>query len=104
MKLTNKQLMKAIVDFVDESDMDDDLSDHIADNIEIIEEQEPIVDHKTVSTSVIYKWVPTDQYFKVIFNESNSGYWRDSEKYDTNIYEVEPKTVTVTKWVVKENK
>lgn len=58
-----------------------------------------IVDHKTVHNSNVYKC--GDQFFEVTWYRSNTGYWRDSESEDPEVYEVEPFEVTKTEYRIK---
>lgn len=56
------------------------------------------IEHKSQYKEDVYQI--GEQYFAVLQQRDNSGYWSDGESYDPDVYEVKPQQVTVTKWVV----
>lgn len=55
------------------------------------------IEHKSQYKEDIYQI--DNQYFAVMIQRDNSGYWSDGETYDPEVYEVKPEQVTITKWV-----
>ena len=58
-----------------------------------------IAEGRYVSNSNVYKH--EGQFFEIMWTRSNTGYWGDSESDPPEVVEVEPHSMTVTKYLVK---
>lgn len=70
----------------------------LPENFEEIETTE-VIKGKVIFYIIICRQIDTEKYFKICIKYSNTGYWQESDYISHSVIEVEPKQVTVTKYV-----
>lgn len=97
MELTKQQIQDYVLRLADEEcAVEEGEEAWVEANVKLLVEGDTITEHKSAYNTNIYK--AGDYYFDVTFMRDNSGYW-GSFRYPTEICEVKPVEVTVTKYV-----
>ncbi len=87
-EITKEQLMSHILSYDTDGCEGEDVEGVDDSEFELVEDGEEQIERKLIYWSNVYRHIPTDTYYAVHGSRSNSGYWRDSERYPSEVNEV----------------